>query len=67
MPNKLLHMTQGPGTMVVCPPGFLVAEQTMSSTATGLRKTILTLSLDRVLDMNSHRAKPHVVVEALKE
>ena len=67
MPVGICHMTHGPGTFVVTPPSFLVAELTMSASATGLRKVICTKQAERVCATDQHRDKPSLVVEAVRE
>ena len=65
MQGHIHHATLGPGTIVVCMPGFLMAERTLSTCATGLRKVFATTRTEVLRDIDQHRAKSSAVIDTI--
>ena len=65
MKGNVHHVTLGPGSLLVVPPGFLVAERSLSSGVNGVRKYFLNLDTSALADVAAYRPESSQVVDVL--
>ena len=67
MQGWIFRATMGSGSMLVCPPGWAIAEQTMLTNCMGFRLVFATANNKAIDDINGLRAKKSAVIEVVKK